>query len=105
MAIQARFIKTAAIERAIPVEEGSAKKEFAPHIEAYPCTPPQPLTDEAAEDRVGVFGKDYLVFGAVADIAEGDRFTLDEKAYRVVGVERWEGMSSNDHLELRVRIF
>lgn len=103
--ITAHYDRTALIKRMEPVSEGSEKKALALHIEEYPCHI-QPFEDKFSEDMQGSFGKDFLMFGAVADIQQGDRvFLNDTKEYRVVSVESFSFRCVSKHMECRIRIF
>lgn len=99
--IEANYNKTVAVKR-LASDEGTVKT-YATHIASLRCHI-QPLDPDITTDIEGGFGKDWLLFCPVADIAEGDRIVDGDDEYRVTGVERFEFMGNN-HLEVTIRIF
>lgn len=82
----------------------SGKTNYQAHL-TLKCSIPQPLSDSHSQDIQGGFGKEYLVFCPIADLRDDDLVTIDEKKYRISGLESFEGFGSNEHTELRLRIF
>lgn len=82
---------------------GTNKKEFVTSIASLSCHI-QPLEAQISADIEGGFGKEWLMFCEVDDIAEGDRVFRSAKEYRVTGVERFEFMD-HAHMEVSIRIF
>jgi hypothetical protein len=108
MAIAQRFTKNAIITRLTDVlgydDIETGKQEYREHI-AIACSIPQPLSDSHSGDIQGGFGKEYIIFTPLADIQDNDLVTIEDKQYRIAGLERFEGFGANEHMELRLRIF
>lgn len=107
MSIKSQYNETVKVER-LAVVSGTNKKTFTDHISSLACVI-QPLEPSISADIAGGFGKNFLMFCDVVDIAEGDRVirnagTANEKEYRVVGVESFD-LRTNKHLEVTIRIF
>lgn len=101
--IETNYNKTVIVDRLVDVDSGDAgEEEYAVHIAALPCHI-QPLEESFSEDITGQFGKDWLMFCGVADILEGDRITDGSDVYRVVGVESFNFLGENRHMEIRIR--
>lgn len=98
------FTKTVTVRRLALVDGETVKKEYATHLAGVPCMI-QPLEASISGSIPGGFGKDFLMFAGLVDIQEGDRVLDGAKEYRVVGVERFEFGTREDHVEASIRIF
>lgn len=103
MAIELMFDETVEVQRLTQVG-ATNKKDYQTHIENLRVHI-QPFSEDITQDAPGAFGKDWLMFGELADIDEGDHIIRsDARVYRVVGVERFD-MGVENHVEARIRIF
>lgn len=101
MSISLQYNETVTVKRLAP---GTGNKQaYSTHIEDLPCCI-QPLDPQISSDIQGGFGKDWLMFCAPGDIAEGDRIIRGSKEYRVTGVESFDFMNQ-PHMEITIRIF
>jgi hypothetical protein len=101
--IEANYDKTVIVERIADVDSGDAgEEEYKPHIASLSCHI-QPLDESFSQDIDGQFGKDWILFCKVSDILEGDRITDGSDVYRVVGVETFNFLGENRHMEIRIR--
>ena len=85
--------------------------ELAPGWEtiaaSQPCAPPQPMTDRLRRTvAADVAATDYVSFLAIgADVAKGDRLTIDGTAYRVEAIERWtSGPGAAHHVKAGMKV-
>src|ERR1043165_1367026 len=105
--LESFYTKTARVDRLTTVldEESSptAKIDYTTHIESLACHI-QPLDDTITQDIPGGFGKNFLMFSAIADIDEGDRVIIDSVEYRVMGTEALS-LGNNPHQETIIRVF
>lgn len=100
------YDKTARVDRLTVVEElyePTNKKAFAIHIAELPCYL-QALEDSITQDISVGFGKNWVLFCDIEDIIEGDRIFIEDKEYRITGIETFED-SRNPHMEIKIRIF
>lgn len=107
MTIALHYNRTFRVERVAEVD-GTDKTTFETHI-ASESGHIQPLEESYTMDEPGSAGKDWLLFCDVLDIKENDRIvdtTDDEEVeYRVVGVESFDFLGSERHMEVRIRKF
>jgi hypothetical protein len=106
--IESLYDETVDVKRLTQVDDGS-KKDFQAFLDDVACHI-QPLEDNITQDITTGFGKDLLMFCAVADIREGDRVerTISSVVYeyRVVAVENYNNFFRRpSHMELRIRAF
>lgn len=81
------------------------KKAYSAHLSDVDCHI-QPLDPSISQDIEGGFGKDKLMFCAVADIQEGDRVIHGSDTYKVVGIEKFDQFKKRSHhMEVILRIF
>lgn len=101
--IEINYNKSVDIERLDEDESGDGE-QYGTHLTAVACHI-QPLDESYTEDLSGSFGKDFLMYTAVADIKEGDRVIDGSDEYRIYGVKSWNFLGQNRHMELRIRKF
>jgi len=108
--LESFYTKTARVDRLTTVTEviddvptATAKKNYTTHIASLACHV-QPLDDTITQDIPGGFGKNFLMFSAIADIDEGDRVIIDSVEYRVMGTEALS-VGNNPHQETIIRVF
>jgi len=83
-------------------DDAGPTQSYAPHLSDVACHI-QPLDDAYAEGLTGAYGKDWLMFCAVADILEGDEIVEGDVTYRVVGIESFHFRGEDKHMEIRIR--
>ncbi len=92
------FDKVAAIERL----SAGVKKTYQT-LSTIPCHL-QPISGDTTGDIQGGYGKDWLMISGESDIREGDRATIDGKAYRVTSTELLS-FAGHSHRETTLRAF
>lgn len=102
--IERLFDKVATTERLKAVEGSTSKRAYSTHLESLRCHL-QPLDASTTSDFAGTFGKDYLLFAEVADLKEADRVIIDDRVFKVTGVEVYDSLARNQHVEATLRIF
>lgn len=100
--IESQYNKSVTVQRLADEEESGYTEAYEDYITNVACHI-QPLDDSYGQDIEGNFGKDWLMFCAVADIAEGDRIIDGSEEYRVVSVESYRFLGEPRHMELRIR--
>jgi hypothetical protein len=100
--IETNFNKSVTVQRLSVKTSHIGDEKYANHLTAVACHI-QPLDESITEDLSGSFGKDYLMFAYVQDIVEGDQVVDGSDKYKVVGVESYEFLGQNRHMELRIR--
>jgi len=105
--LESFYTKTARVDRLTTVlddeDQPTAKRDYTTHIASLACHV-QPLDDTITQDIPGGFGKNFLMFSAVADIIETDRVIIDSVEYRVIGTEALS-VGDKPHQETIIRIF
>ena len=103
MILRDNYTKTATVKRSVEsTSGGNVKKEFeviAENVAGHL----QPASSEITQDIQASFGKNWVWFCDPTDIKEGDRMIIDEKEYRVTGVESYEWKSRKKHMEVLMR--
>jgi hypothetical protein len=100
--IQSNFNKTVTVQRLTDDEESGYIEGYTTLATDVPCHI-QPLDDSYSQDIEGNFGKEWLMFCCYRDVLEGDRIIDGTDEYRVVGVEKFNFLGQNRHMELRIR--
>ncbi len=101
--IETNYDRNVRIDRLSNVDSGEAGEEdYDTHINSVACHI-QPLDESFSEDNTGQFGKDYLMFCDVCDILESDLVVDGSTTYKVVGVESFNFLGENRHMEIRIR--
>jgi hypothetical protein len=77
-------------------------QEYTAHISDVACHI-QPLDEAFSDSGDGKFGKDWMMFCDADDILEGDHVIDGEKTYTVVGIERFNFLGRDRHMEMRIR--
>jgi hypothetical protein len=101
---------TALIERDLgstPDTVGDLAPSWSTIASAEPCAPAQPMTDRLKRMVSGdVAVTDYLtITGIAANIAKGDRLTIDGVAYRAEAVRAWtSGTARVHHVEVGMTV-
>lgn len=101
MSIQDNYDKSVNVMRLVPGDGDT--QEYALHIEGVSCHI-QPLDEAYTEDLDGNAAKDWLMFSDVADILEGDRIVDGSLEYKIVGLESYNFLGENRHMEIRIRL-
>lgn len=101
--IAQNYDRAVIVQRLTGVED-TEKETYTTHINGVSCHI-QPLDESYSEDVQGNFGKDWLMFCPVADILEDDKVVDGEKEYKVVGVESFNFLGMDRHMEVRLRRF
>jgi len=78
-------------------------KEYSTNLEDLACAIQQ-IDSEISSDLQMSYGKNWMLFCPIVDIAEGDNVIWDTKTYRVMAVDRLNFMNE-DHMEVLIRIF
>lgn len=102
MSIGINFDRTVDVERLADADGDT--QEYVTHIADVRCHV-QPLDEAFSESSDGQFGKDWMMFCDAQDILEGDHVIDGDKTYSVVGVERFNFLGRDRHMEVRVREF
>jgi len=104
--IGSQFNKTVSTQRltAISVDPTIGDEKYEEYLTGVDCEI-QPLDESITEDLSGSFGKDFLMFAYVNDIIEGDKIIDGTDEYRVVGVENYNFLGEDRHMEIRIRKF
>ena len=103
MGIETHYNTIASIQRLAPDIAGETES-YQSHIASVPCHI-QPLDDSFSSDLEGSFGKNFLMFCAVADILEADDVVVGSETYRVIGVDSYSFLGGPKHMELTIRKF
>lgn len=103
MDISRYYDSTALVQREAYVAASTVKKTFVTHIASVKCNI-QPQSAETGQLMPGMFGKQFIMFCANQDIAEGDKVIVGGVTYGVAGVETFT-MSRNPHMELVLTVF
>jgi hypothetical protein len=98
--IESNYDKTINTQRL--TDESGDREYFDDFLTGVACHM-QPLEESFTEDLDGNFGKDWIMFCAVLDIKEGDRIIDGTDEYKVVGVESFNFLDEDRHMEIRIR--
>lgn len=104
--IQTNYDKTVDVLRLAENDESGEvdTEEYQTFLEDVACHI-QPLDESYGEDIAGSFGKDWIMFCDKADILEGDRIVEGDTVYKVVGIEKFNFLGEDRHMEVRIRKF
>jgi hypothetical protein len=101
--IEVNYDKTVSVERLTAIAE-TETEEYISHISSLLCHI-QPLDESFSEDQPGSFSKDLMMFCAVSDILENDRIVFESNNYLVVGVNIFNFLGYDRHMEVRIKEF
>lgn len=101
-AISILYTSSVDVQRVAATSGEADTQTFGSHLSSVKCNI-QPLDDSFGEDLEGSYGKDFLMFADVADIAQGDKIVDGSTEYMVMGVESYS-LEGYAHLELRIRL-
>lgn len=93
------FNETVEVQR---MADDGTGKSYQTHISSLDCMI-QPFDSERGEGMENTFGQDLKMYCKNKDVREDDRIVRDGNNYAVVGVEKYEGRGSVDHLKLIIR--
>jgi len=102
--IALNYNKTVTVLRLKDDTVDSDKEAYDTHIVSLSCHI-QPLDDSYTGDVEGNFGKDSVLFCDVNDILESDRVVDGAVTYQIVGLEKFNFLGEDRHMELRIRQF
>ena len=101
--IAMQYDKNVEVDR-MTADDSGIGEQFELHIASVKCHI-QPLDESFSEDLSGSFGKNFLMFADVCDILEGDRIIESGTVYRVIGVDSYNFLKQNRHMEITIRKF
>lgn len=102
--IENMYNQSAVTHRETAVGMSTIKKAYTLHLSAFSCHI-QPLDPSLTQMIPGSFGKHWVMFCPIADIAEGDKVIVDSTdEYRVTGVETFD-FGQNQHMEVVIKAF
>jgi hypothetical protein len=101
--IETNYTQTVNVQRL--TKTTGNKKTYSSYLTGISCHM-QPMDSNITQDIEGGFGKDKLMFCAIADIREGDRIIHGSDVYRIVGLEKFDDFfGKTRHMEIILRIF